>query len=338
VKNSVWYAKMTVENTVHELLQSLPRNLHKDKQQQQQQLAASTQGAEKIGLSVLDEEEENREEESEEGLVVAWQYRKDVQAKRLGLSPSTSSSSGSSRDQNSLYCFSYDLQGRLSDQMDIRANIAPMGCCCCRHKNARQCGFDLYRQLVQKVGEIRAEFPRRVIRVLLLDSPRAHAVALPLFLNHVRLQQLPVVVFVSLRPGGVHSGVGDNGNASCRTLQRCADVVLETECFVARRVYPPPPEFRHLHGLLKVRKASTCTLATAVGHFCDMTVQKRPAADLYGLQRDRRKLHIKMLHIPPEDFAADGGSVGAGAVRSGAGRPAQSTGCGSGHGSSVLDF
>ena len=90
---------------------------------------------------------------------------------------------------------------------------------------------------------------------------------------------------------------------------------------MARRQHPPPAEFRHLHGLLQVRKAATCTLSTSVGHFADLTVTKRPAATMYGLKRDRRKLNVTLLHIPPEDFATDGGSVGSGAVRSGAGRP-----------------
>ena len=305
---------------VNELLNSLPRNLHKDKQQQNADNAAPS-----AQLDTLTEEdpENNNEEESEEGLVVAWQYRKDVQQERLGLS-STSGKSRRNTGDSAVYCNSYDLQGRLADQMSVEATIVPMGCCsCCNRTTIQSCGFHYYRQLVQQVENIMAEQqPRKVIRVLLYHPETTSlAVALPMFLNHIRDARLPVVVMVAVQPWTVAA------NRSLRHLRRCADVVLEVESFVARRTFPPPPEFRHLHGLLRVRKAATCTMATAVGHFANMTVQKRPAAALYGLQRDRRKLHLTLLHIPPEDYAADGGSVGSGAVRSGAGRPSAGAFC-----------
>lgn len=130
------------------------------------------------------------------------------------------------------------------------------------------------------------------------------------------------------------------------SLRRSSDVVLQAEGFASRVHYPPPPEFRHLHGLLLLPKVSTVTAATANGggggHFADLSVSKRPPAHVYGLKRDRRKLHIPLLHIPPEDYAGGGGSVVSGGVRSGAGRPQKETkesGCGfGGGGSSLLDF
>jgi hypothetical protein len=175
---------------------------------------------------------------------------------------------------------------------------------------------------------------------LLLYHPRlaVMSVALPLLLTHIRTHQLPVVILVTVQPW-----TSRDSPATIRLLQRACDVVLETESFASRREFPPPAEFRSLHGLLKIRKMSTVTAATAHGggHFADMTVTKRPAANLYGLKRDRRKLHIQLLHIPPEDYAEGGSSVGGG-VRSAAGRPPPkkeaSSGCGSGGGSSPLDF
>ena len=348
------------EKEVKELLDSLPRNLHKDKEQQQQQ----QQNADHATLSAkqldtLAEEESTLVEEEgddleEEGLVVAWQYRKEVQQERLGLSNVTAT--GSSRSNNNtgagsaaaVYCHSYDLQGRLADQMNVEATIVPVGCCCecCHHTTRQNCGFQYFRQLIQQLETIMAEQPRKVIRVLLYHPDTASlAIALPLFLNHIRSARLPVVVLVTVQPWTVAvRSKSTAATAQLRHLRRSADAVLETESFVGRHTYPPPPEFRHLHGLLRIRKASTCTLAASVGHFANLTVQKRPAAVLYGLRRDRRKLHLTLLHIPPEDYAADGGSVGAGAVRSGAGRrtPATSAGggaggCGSSGGGS-LDF
>jgi hypothetical protein len=131
-------------------------------------------------------------------------------------------------------------------------------------------------------------------------------------------------------------------------LSRTCDAVLSTEGFASRKEYPPPPEFRHLQGLLTIAKVSTVTAATANGggHFGDMTISKRPAAFIYGCKRDRRKLHIPLLHIPPEDYAEGGGSVGSGA-RSGGGKMQEpkkkknsggGMGCASNLEGSMLDF
>ena len=78
---------------------------------------------------------------------------------------------------------------------------------------------------------------------------------------------------------------------------------------------PPPPEFSDLAGILTIRKLALQSLS----HFSDTTTNRRPPANRYGMKRDRRKMHIRMLHLPPEDFSAGGSSVGGGA-RSGAGK------------------
>jgi len=280
---------------------------------------------------------------------VAWQYRKDVQQERLGLSSSqnitSNSPGGSSRRSSgsSPYCHSYDLQGRLADQMKVEVTTVPMGCCDCQSLSlTRQIrGFQYYNQLLQEVEKmLNEQTSRKVIRLLLYHPDTASlVVALPLFLSHIREAKLPVVVMIAVQSWTTTSSSSDDTMQQLRHLQRSADVVLEVESFPSRRTYPPPPEFRHLHGLLKFRKASTCTLSTAVGQFAHITVQKRPAAALFGLKRDRRKLHLQLLHIPPEDYAAHGGSTSG--ERSGAGLPAtvQTGGCSSSSGgSSTLDF
>lgn len=176
-----------------------------------------------------------------------------------------------------------------------------------------------------------------MVRLLVYRAPiQSTSVALPLLLAHIRTRQLPVVILVTTQSWTSQEGL--------ISLRRASDVVLQTEGFASRVHYPPPPEFRHLHGLLLLPKVSTVTAATANGggHFADLTVSKRPTANVYGLKRDRRKLHLTLLHIPPEDYAEGGGSVGSGAVRSGAGRPrkeSNETGCGSvGGGNSLMDF
>jgi hypothetical protein len=330
-------ASNVTDAEINELLQSLPRNLHRDKKSKAG-LSESTPAAPNA-LETLEEGEEEGEDNADEGLTIAWQYRKDVQLKRNGGESAVNANNSSGAD---VFCHSYDLQGRLDAQMNVEeaATVVPVHCCGRSNScTKRSCAMLYYRQLLAQLNETLSSSPRTVVR-LLLYHPRlaVMSVALPLLLTHIRTHQLPVVVLVSVQPW-----TSRDPPSTIRLLQRACDVVLETEGFASRREFPPPAEFRSLHGLLKIRKMSTVTAATAHGggHFADMTVTKRPAANLYGLKRDRRKLHIQLLHIPPEDYAEGGGSVGGG-VRSGAGRPPakkeSSSGCGSGSGSSPLDF
>ena len=347
-----------------QFLETLPRNLHWDKQQkqkaQQEGNASNTmlmETLEEDDEEEGDDDEDNEAAKNEEGLKIAWQYRKNIQRERLGHDVSTTKSSTSSKSSgasDNIYCHSYDLSGRLSEQLEDREGRATLeelahlnGIQCCDSgascRSGRTCGFRLYQRLLTQLVSLLSgnQQPRKVVRLLLYHyKPEVLCVALPLLLTQIRLQQLPVVVLVSAQPW---KSASTNHSKALLSLQRASDVVLQTEGFAARSLYPPPPEFRHLHGLLLIRKVSTVTSATSIGggHYADLTMSKRPPANIYGLKRDRRKLHIPLLHIPPEDHAEGGGSVGGGGVRSGAGRPASATasgGCGSGNQNSKLDF
>jgi hypothetical protein len=359
------------ENNVQKLLQRLPRNLNKDKEATKREKVSPSKKLECLVEEQEDEQEEDNEDnqqqqqqqqqpdDSDEGLVVAWQYRKHVQEQRLGgislqqQSRSNSNSSSSGTRAPAIFCHSYDLQGKLMDQIsEFQPNIVAIGdrCSCQQWCNTgknqsddRMAGLSLFKQLVHIVQSFTTSNPNKVIRILFQDCSIILSelqVALPLFLNYIRQRSLPVVVFITVPPETLSSSPSQQQRAAV-SLQRCVDVVLETESFTGRKMYPPAPEFREFHGLLRVRKASTLTLASTSGHFADRTVQKQPIANIFGLKRDRRKLNISLLHIPPEDYAAHGSSVGEGAVRSGAGRPLSAqavVGCASGDGSSSLDF
>ena len=340
------------------LLESLPRNLHWDKQEKARAQKSSS-GAEtessKLMETFLEEGDEDEEDEetvakaSEEGLKIAWQYRKDVQRERLGADASNTSSRSSTSD---IYCHSYDLSGRLRDQkQDLQSHVSMEPIQCCDHPTlchkSRTCGFRLYQRLLLQLQNVLASHPRKVVRLLLYRrDPNTLCVALPLLLAYIRSKHVPVVVLVSLQPWTASPTTSATAQSSLLALRRASDVVLQAEGFAARSIYPPPAEFRHLHGLLLIRKVSTVTAATAIdgGHYADLTISKRPPANIYGLKRDRRKLNIPLLHIPPEDHAEGGGSVGGGGVRSGAGRPPASSskssvgGCASSGGASPLDF
>lgn len=318
---------------IQDLLDNLPRNLHWDKEAGQIQQLQQSIGA---PLEILEEDEE--EGNAEEGLEIAWQYRKSVQDERLGLSsPLTMLQTGSDT-----YCHSFDLSSGMKEQREdlIRSvHVEQIVCCNGNCEGSRVCGMNLFRQLCSMVNAKLAACKRSVVRLLLLQiNPVTTSIALPLLLAYIRQHQLPVVILVTVQAWTCSSA------AAHITLRRVSDVVMQTEGFASRVAYPPPPEFRHLVGLLHLFKVSTVTAATANGggHFADLTLSKRAAAQVYGLKRDRRKLHVPLLHIPPEDYSG-GGSVSGGAVRSGAGKPKEAklatSGCSSGDGgNSSIDF
>ena len=309
---------------INALIDSFPRNLHWDKSSGKLAEDDPTRT-----LEVLEEDDEG--EDAEEGLQIAWQYRKSIQDERLGHVQSSISKPASSY----VYCHSFDLSGRLQEQDLNRDCIQLVDAICCKSQvdcRKRVCGFLLFQKLKQHLKVL----PKgKVVRLLLYQAPiETAAIAVPLLLAHIRSEELPVVVMVTIQSWTSQS------KASLISLQRVSDVVMQTEGFASRVVYPQPAEFRHLQGLLLLPKVSTVTAAAANGggHFADMTITKRPLAHVYGLKRDRRKLHVPLLHIPPEDHTGDGGSVSGGA-RSGAGRPnEQASGCGSTGRSSTLDF
>mmetsp|Transcript_3250 Transcript_3250/g.7837 ORF Transcript_3250/g.7837 Transcript_3250/m.7837 type:complete len:593 (-) Transcript_3250:749-2527(-) len=289
--------------------------------------------------------------DADDGLKVAWQYKTSVQQERLAKARSemssssslSSSSSSSSFATTDVFCHSYDLSGRMNDQnpIDLSRHVSTLSLkrpitgssnnTTTTTKNnynnnggggghghhAR--GYRLFSQLVRLLttessssiakaslsASASGHHPTRAVRLLLYRPPLdLLAVALPLLVAHIREKSLPVVLLVCATP---------NANADDLrwklAISRSCDVVLSTEGFAARHEFPPPAEFRHLKGVLKIARV-------------DSKTRKRTElqASIYGFQRDRRKLHVPLLHIPPEDYAEGGGSV-SGGVRSGAGRP-----------------
>jgi hypothetical protein len=346
------------------LLDCLPRNLNIDICRRKEQLhnknsvGMKIEGMEmNVPLETLTEEqweegdEYEGEQKDDEGLVVAWQYKKDVQQQRLGLSsPSqytTKVDSGAALGRRSIinkhhaavYCHSYNLQGRLKDQIDIDSRVTIVPIRVDARINSTTNGVTFYQQLVSAVvtatkASINDKEPRIIVARILLYHPDTIlcAFALPLLLHYIRKHKLPAIVLVV----PVSSSMPTD-TCKLHHIQRCSDVVLATESFTMRHLYPPPVEFRHLHGLLHVLHTSTTHMSIS-GHFADRTIQRSPIAMRYGLHRDRRKLNMSLLHIPPENYATDGGSVSSGAVRSGAGRTAVVSGCSVVDGNSALDF
>lgn len=336
---------MVEPEVIHNLLDSLPSNMNF--QQELQKSEANTSSSSKTTLlQPLSEEYEDEhnddEQNAEEGLVVAWQYRKEIQQERLGLPAANKFARRNvSGRPAAVYCYSYNLQGRLKDQMDPYSHVSLIPIDAASKDAPFQHGMSFYQKLITaavagtRTSSQSNEGGSCVARILLYHPDMAQcSFALPLFLHYIRKHNLPVVVLVV--PGA------RSDRTALVSVRRCSDVVMSTESFAMRSRYPPPAEFRHLHGILHISRLSTITQSSISGHFADRTTERSPAAVRYGLHRDRRKLNISLLHIPPEDYAADDGSVSSYAVRTAAGRPnATSTTSGAGCGQtgpSLLDF
>jgi hypothetical protein len=338
------------------LLQNVPRNLHWDKFEKKKADQAGSTDPTPQSLDILQEgdedEAEDNQSEKEEGLDIAWQYRTSVQKERL---ETVSKKSNSSSTSSNLFCHSYDLSGRMAEQnlplsstsdfstIVDEAVVRLPAALTVSQAQSSTVALGLFRELASLIStRLSASPTKRVIRLVLYHcSASILAKVLPFLLAHVRDKQLPVVVLVC----STASDAFEFPSAWIK-VQRTSDVVMATEGFASRYEYPPPLEFRHLQGLLKFSKVSTVTAATANtgGHFADLTTTKRPTAFMYGLKRDRRKLHIPLLHIPPEDYAGSGSGSTSG-VRSGAGLLGKETGnnksqmgCASNTSGSLLDF
>lgn len=354
-------ATLSIQEEIESLLQTLPSNLNLEKERRKQAATTTDTTTDTSSsapdnwpknnddaddddddahhrLDALPEESENAdddedEQQAEDGLKIAWQYKKDVQRERLGHATigkshsSSSTTAATATTAGSTFCHSFDLQGRLSDQLGDAVTSKncefvgiPAGCA----SNGIEYFVRLHERLLPRVtaGKMQDNNNNNKVTRLFLYEPDILQLrtALPLLLSRIRQEKIPVVVLIVIKAWQQQK---NNRMAALVSARRTVDVVLQAEGFASRQEYPPPSEFRMFQGLLRIPKATTVTSATANGgggHFADLTTTKRPASDLFGLKRDRRKLHVQLLHIPPEDYAQGGGSVGGGGVRSGAGR------------------
>ena len=339
--NSIQFQEGMSKRGLQAFLHMLPRDQHLDKARAKcdafakkietataEATVSSLQGFGTIeeGDDFDEEEEDTTDAGTDEGLTNAWQYKVSVQKERLGAPMSSKVSSGSKA-----YCHSYDLSGKMEDQhspnwLDENDHIAVANCACSKCptfscQQSRSCAIGFYQNCVKHIQEKVAERPNTVVRMLLMNAPvKTISIALPLLLSYIREEALPVVFLISVRPWlrPVTHSVSFSTTSytqSLISLRRSCDAVFTCEGFGAM-VSPPPSEFSDLAGILSIRKVAL----QALSHFSDTTTNRRPPANRYGMKRDRRKMHIRMLHLPPEDFSAGGSSVGSGA-RSGAGRP-----------------
>lgn len=208
---------------IEDMLMSLPRNLHWDKQKKKENKYIVSGG-----LDVL-VEDDDEEEIQEEGLEIAWQYKKSVQQERLGVAQPVEQKKAVSETSNT-FCHSYDLSGKMKEQTVIEPSrfISSVNL-------KSKSGLGFFHELVGLLKKKDGKPTRILLYHLQVDLL---AVALPLLLSYIRENSLPVVLLAYSSPC--------NDAKSWSRLSRTCDVVLSTEGFSSRISHPPPPEFSHL--------------------------------------------------------------------------------------------
>jgi len=257
---------------------------------------------------------------SDAHLTNAWQYKLSVQRERMGQTNLNSQKKRLEREDK-VFCHSYDLSGRMQDQYtqqfsnNVLIQIADCSCTLCPKPScrySRPCAIALYQQCLTHIEAQLQHRPDQVIRMLIPNAPvQTLSLALPLLLTTIRTRSLPIVLLLTIRPWTLSPKL----QPTLTSLRRTSDAVFHCEGFAATTA-PPPTEFSDLAGILSIKKLALHSIGG--GHFSDSTTKTRPPSNRYGMKRDRRKLHVRMLHLPPEDFSK-GGSSGGG-VRSGGGR------------------
>jgi PAXNEB protein len=292
------------------ILSSLPRNRHWDKSGEGNGDSAGggtgTSRAFKKNINVIDESEglnvlieeveEDDEEEEEEGNTVI-----DVDTPSQSIfttfKPKTSLGTTIRNDtkkkrQSNIFCHSYDLSRKLSEQMTIEPSEYVLDVLdlldSTTSKNFHIRGFHLFQQLVTAIINKIKHNKAAVVRLLFLQrTSDVLAVALPLLLAYCRNNSIPIVVMICTpRP----STTTKNMNTHVDVCRSC-DYVLTAESFISAKEYPPAGEYQHLRGLLKVVKTAVTSSSTTANTAHSL---------LYGCKRDARKLHLSLLHIQPE--------------------------------------
>ncbi len=215
-----------------------------------------------------------------DSLSIAWQYRKYMGGGGAGAS-STSSSSSSS------FCHSYDLSRTMQPEVLAAAAAAPVVL------GIPEDDPEPFVRVHEAVAEALHALPPHTTLRVLVKSFLSKTGAWPTdqFQQALRvlhsLRQLawgkPVAILVTIPahhlPSPQHR----------RLLARVADTVLELQSFASQR-YRTAGEFAPFAGLLYVR---------ALQHVNALAPVRGPSNKL-GVKRNRRKLHIEPLHLPPE--------------------------------------
>lgn len=99
-----------------------------------------------------------------------------------------------------------------------------------------------------------------------------------------------VAVFLSMKVDAVPKTI-------LSRIEQLLDIIVTIESF-SGRMQAVPYEFRDYLSFFIIKKL----------HYAGMMATPQPKASKFGIKRDRRKLHIEPLHLPPEESRAFGSS------------------------------
>lgn len=231
-------------------------------------------------------------------LKIAWQYGKYITS--AGKCRSESSGTELPQQQSApatVYCHSYDLSRRLQEHLRSRDNLQVMLALDNNILGSSGLGQQL-SQLVAAVAGLVQASPTVVHRVYvpqlfgvaelcdLSDEKSVRAVTFAvLSLKHI-IRSSQSTLIVTLPSAFLPSKLSNN-------VVAISDTMISITSF-AGKSKEIPAEFKEFCGFLSVKKVQQ--IGAVVPH--------RPPYDRYGLKRDRRKLHIEPLHLPPEESRA----------------------------------
>lgn len=280
------------------IISSLPYNRNLGHQNSAEDMS-KTSGEKESGPPTEDEETDAPRSAGK----IAWQYDKYICKDSKG--PALSSNSLYKSLSSSQFCCSYDLSRRL--QSHILKNNAIQTFCCASAPNL-QAALDEYYNVVVTFMQSVQERKRRglssgVVRIFLPkiecwlsfagDKDRYSATststiaAFTLRLKHL-LRSTRSVLFISVLPEAAP-------RLLAAKLSGLHDSALSIETFAGREA-SISHEFHDFMGFFSVTKIQH--VGNLVAHV--------PPGSKFGLKRDRRKLHIEPLHLPPEESRAFG--------------------------------
>jgi len=284
----------------------------------------------------------------------AWQYKVSIQMERSGGSTyqpyknnhltstntdqlqtnplyhanvpqnKTTSSSIWTIPTKDIYCHSYDLSRNFMDSLPIEivekyVHDTIVMDCSQEYSCTTTTALSLFQKWIENIRGALQQHPSTVIRWILPNIPcisSLTASALSLTLSYIRIHSLPVVLLVTIRPW-----LNQDNTSSLHALRRTCDAVFSLQG-LASLVADPPPEFHDLQGIFHIHKISSLFPSTTQFNSSSSSSSshtRRPLTNRYGIKRDRRRLTLQMLHLPPEEFSTGGSSVTSSSVRTGGG-------------------
>jgi len=260
-----------------------------------------------------EEEEIDSSTKGLEELKIAWQYGKYLDPDStenssvtgrihtpLAVSTVSSVSLSATREMcTRSFCESFDLSRSLQENIRKKAivRIIPTAVPTDVHNSLSEWLsrlFSIIHTLLLQLCESDTHITRlyipdlfQVIDMFSINNLEAERLILQtiLSLKHF-IRNKKIILLLTVQPSVINPYL-------LQSIGNIADTVVAIDSF-AGRANITPVEFREFCGFLIVRK---------IAHMSAI-VPHRPAHIKYGLKRDRRKLHIEPLHLPPEESRA----------------------------------